>query len=446
VIWHLAELGAVTLTEDAEDVHDAAANAKAGAQNNQGKGRGTPPREAIPLPRRSDSDHTSRRQENASGGRRQCYDSTTMSNRLLRLVGPGLLVAAVAAWSGALSAQAPLKGSIARTPDGHPDLQGTFDVATLTPLQRPANVPKLVLTPQEASALEQYEAQRNAKNAGPVSGDRPAPPVGGDTSTPKSFLEFLERAGGGAVGGYNNFWLASGTKVISVNGEKRSSIIVDPPDGKIPAMKAEARTRNQALLASVVNPSASEGSASGPASAFDNPEQRPLAERCLLGFGSTSGPPTLPNYFYNNLKQIVQTRDTILILNEMVHDARIIRMNAQHPPSSVRKWMGDSIGRWDGDTLVVDTTNFTNKTRYEGSDDALHVVERFTRVDANTILYRFTVEDPTTWDRPWTGEYPWVASSEQIFEYACHEGNHALENILRGARVQERGRSTGGRR
>jgi hypothetical protein len=293
--------------------------------------------------------------------------------------------------------------------------------------------------------MEQYEAQRNARNAAPVAGDRPAPPVGGVNSAPKSFLEFLERAGGGAVGGYNNFWLASGTKVITVNGEKRSSIVVDPPDGHIPAMKADARARNQTLLAAAVNPSAGEASGPGTAGAFDNPEQRPLSERCLLGFGSTSGPPTLPNYFYNNLKQIVQTRDTIMILNEMVHDARVIRMNANHLPPKIRKWMGDSIGRWDGDTLVVDTTNFTDKTRYEGSGENLHVVERFTRIDPNTILYRFTIDDPTTWDRPWTGEYPWVATNEQIFEYACHEGNHALENILRGARVQERGRSTGGR-
>jgi hypothetical protein len=368
-----------------------------------------------------------------------------MSNRLLRLAVCGLTAAALAtAGSRAALAQAPLKGSIPRAADGHPDLQGTFDVATITPLQRPAGVAKLVLTPQEAAALEQYEAQRNARNAGPVPGDRPAPPVGGDRSTPKSFLEFLERAGGGAVGGYNNFWLASGTNVITVNGEKRSSIVVDPPDGHIPPMKPDARSRNAALLRGAADPGASEASAAGASGAFDNPEQRPLSERCLLGFGSTSGPPTLPNYFYNNLKQIVQTRDTIVILNEMIHDARVIRMNAAHPPAGIRKWMGDSVGRWEGDTLVVDTANFTGKTRYEGSSEELHVVERFTRVDANTILYRFTIEDPATWDRPWTGEYPWVATSEQIFEYACHEGNHALENILRGARVQERRRTGGG--
>jgi hypothetical protein len=157
-----------------------------------------------------------------------------------------------------------------------------------------------------------------------------------------------------------------------------------------------------------------------------------------MGFSSTAGPPALPNYFYNNLKQIVQTRDTILILNEMIHDARVVRIGGTHLPASIRKWMGDSVGRWEGDTLVVDTTNFTGKTQYEGSSDQLHVVERFTRVDEKTLLYRFTVEDPTTWDRSFTGEYPWVATDERIYEYACHEGNHAIENILRGARASER--------
>jgi hypothetical protein len=163
-----------------------------------------------------------------------------------------------------------------------------------------------------------------------------------------------------------------------------------------------------------------------------------IAERCILGFGSTSGPPTLPNYFYNNLKQIVQTPDTIVILNEMVHDARIIRMNAEHLPPTIRRWMGDSVGRWEGDTLVVDTTNFTSKTQFQGASENLHVIERFKRVDASTLLYQFTVEDPTTWDRPWTGEYPWVATSEPLYEYACHEGNYSLEGILRGARLAER--------
>jgi hypothetical protein len=325
-----------------------------------------------------------------------------------------------------------------RTADGHPDLTGTYDVATMTPVERPAGVKSLTLTKEEAMALEMYEAERQKKNDAPLEADRKAPPVGGETTTGKSYLEFLERAGGGVVGGYNNFWLAGGTQLITVDGQKRSSLIVDPPDGKIPTMKPEARQRNARFAAGgAVAPDASESAASGPPGAFDGPELRPLAERCLLGFGNTSGPPTLPNYFYNNLKQIVQTKDTVILLNEMVHDARVVRMNAEHAPPTIRKWMGDSVGHWDGDTLVVDTTNFTTKTRYNGSGDQLHVVERFTRVDPKTILYRFTVEDPTTWDKPFTGEYPWRVTDEKLYEYACHEGNYSLGGMLRGARQKE---------
>ena len=328
--------------------------------------------------------------------------------------------------------------TLKRTADGHPDLTGTYDVATMTPVERPSGVKSLTLTKEEAGALEQYEAARQVKNDAPLEADRKAPPAGGETTTGKSYLEFLERAGGGVVGGYNNFWLAGGTQLITVDGQKRSSLVMDPPDGHVPPMKPEARQRNQRFAAGgAVAPDASESAAAGPPGAFDGPELRPLAERCLLGFGNTSGPPTLPNYFYNNLKQIVQTRDTVLLLNEMVHDARVVRMNAEHAPPAIRKWMGDSVGRWDGDALVVDTTNFTSKTRYNGSGEQLHVVERFTRTDANTILYRFTVEDPETWDKSWTGEYPWKSTDEKLYEYACHEGNYSLGGMLRGARQKE---------
>jgi hypothetical protein len=370
-----------------------------------------------------------------------------MRIRVSTFIGP-VVMAAAASWLLSVSADAQARrpagtaaaAGNARTADGHPDLQGVYEIATITPLERPAQFGNRAnLTREEAAAMETYEQQRQVKNDAPLAADRGAPPVGGDTSTPKSYLEFLERAGGGVVGGYNNFWLAGGTRVITVNGEKRSSIIVEPPDGRIPPMKPEARQRRQALLAGAVDPSASEASAAaGPPGAFDGPELRPLAERCLLGFGSTSGPPTLPNYFYNNLKQIVQTPTTVMILVEMVHDVRIVRMNAEHLPPTVRKWMGDSVGHWEGDTLVVDTTNFTDKTQFQGATEQLHVVERFTRVNANTLLYRFTVDDPQTWDKPWGGEYPWNATDEHIYEYACHEGNYSLGDMLRGARAQER--------
>src|SRR5262245_33319806 len=372
-----------------------------------------------------------------------------MRNHVLALISAAAMAtAAVGLTSEGLAAQAKpatpaakpaAKAANPRTPDGHPDLSGMYDVATLTPVDRPAGVKDLILSDKEAAAMEAYEHARQQKNDAPLDANRGAPPVGGERLQPKTYLEFLEAAGGGVVGGYNHFWLQSGDKIITMEGQKRSSIIIDPPDGRVPAMKPSAAKRNQAYLAGAVAPDADESAAAqGPPGAFDGPEMRPLAERCLLGFSSTSGPPSLPNYFYNNMKQIVQTPDQILILNEMVHDARVVRMNAkEHLPQTIRKWMGDSIGHWEGDTLVIDTTNFTRKTQFRGSSDQLHVVERITRLDANTLRYRFTVEDPETWDRPWTGEYPWNRSDERLYEYACHEGNYSLTNMLKGERLKE---------
>jgi len=316
----------------------------------------------------------------------------------------------------------------ARTPDGHPDLQGTYDLATLTPLERPAGA-KAALTAEEAAKFEKEVEARKQAAGQAISGDRSAPPKGGDGSTGPA----------GGVGGYNNFWLDPGSSFTVVNGERRTSLVIDPPDGKVPPLSAGARQRFAAARAAAPTSDTTESRDPGlePPGSYDNPEQRPLGERCILGFGSTSGPPALPDYFYNNLHQIVQTPQYVMILTEMVHDARIIRMNSEHLPKTVRKWMGDSIGRWEGDTLVVDTTNFTDKTRFRGATQNLHVVERFTRVAPNALLYRFTVEDPDTWDRSWTGEYTWPATDANIYEYACHESNYALENILRGARRRE---------
>jgi hypothetical protein len=316
-----------------------------------------------------------------------------------------------------------------RTPDGHPDLQGTYDLATLTPMERAAGT-KLVLTKEEAARREKAYAQVRAKGDQPVAADRAAPPKGGDGSA----------GAAGNVGGYNSGWLDPGSTYSVVNGEKRASMIVDPPEGRVPAYTSAAAKRAVSFRG---RPTSDTQESNDPGldptpGAYDDPERRPLGERCLLGFGSTSGPPVLPNYFYNNLHQIVQTRDTIMILTEMVHDVRIVRMNAQHLPKNIRLWLGDSVGHWDGDTLVVDTTNFTDKTRYRGSTQNLHVVERFTRIDDGTLLYRFTIEDPATWTKPWTGEYTWPATDAQIYEYACHEGNYALTDILKGARLREK--------
>jgi hypothetical protein len=313
------------------------------------------------------------------------------------------------------------------TAGGHPDLQGTYDLGTLTPLERAAGTPA-VLSNEEAKKLEQQSAQTMQLGSLPSRGERVAPPVGGDGS----------KGPAGNVGGYNLFWLDPGAHFTTIRGQKRSSIIVDPEDGRRPPLTAAARQR-QTERATATSDQASRENDPGweGAGAYDDPERRPLGERCLLGFSSTSGPPALPTYFYNNLHQIVQTPDHVMILTEMVHDVRVVRIGGAHLPKTIHKWMGDSVGRWEGDALVVDTTNFTDKTRFGGSTEDLHVVERFSRLDERTLLYRFTVDDPATWTRPWTGEYAWPATNDLIYEYACHEGNYALGNILRGARAKE---------
>ena len=363
-----------------------------------------------------------------------------MRNRLLTLIGcVALLVPGALLNSGSLAAQteATTSDTLPRTSDGHPDFSGVYDVATITPVDRPAEYgDRLILTDEEAAAMEQYEQQRTEKDFEPVDPNRGAPPVGGDRTPTNSYLEGLFRAGGGVVGGYNLVWVSPGSQAAMLDGQKRTSLIVDPVDGRVPPMTAEARQRNAAVLANSASPDAAE---SGPGGGqFDGAEARPLAERCILGFLSTSGPPTLPNYFYNNLKQIVQGPDWVMLYNEMVHDTRIIRIGGTHLPANIKLWMGDSIGHWEGDTLVVETTNFTDKTRFRGSGENLKVTERFTPTAGQRIHYRFTVEDPSTWERPWTGEYPWVPSEEAIYEYACHEGNYALPTVLRGARVAEK--------
>ena len=324
--------------------------------------------------------------------------------------------------------QAPKAFTMPRLSDGHPDLQGIYDLATLTPIERAPGTP-LTLTDQAAAALEKAVAAQKAASEQAISGERGAPPKGGDGS----------RGAAGNVGGYNTFWLDPGSSYTVVDGQKRASLVIDPPDGRVPPMKAAARQR---ALASIARPTSDTQESNDPGletapGAYDDPERRPLGERCLLGFGSTSGPPALPNYFYNNLHQIVQTEDQVMILNEMVHDARVVRMNDQHLPNTIRRWMGDSIGRWEGDTLVVETTNFTDKTRFRGSSENLRVIERFTRTGPQSLQYRFTIDDPETWDKPWTGEFTWPATNERIFEYACHEANYALPGILSGARQRE---------
>ena len=370
-----------------------------------------------------------------------------MRNRLVGLTGV-LAMAALLLWTVVpAAAETPRTHSktynAPRLPDGHPDLQGTYDLATLTPVERPAGA-KAVLTKEEALKQEAGYAAQKELGDRPIQGDRPPPTKGGERPV---FAEQLDprtkavlTAASGGTGGYNYGWLDPGSTYTVVNGEKRSSLIVDPPNGRVPPLTttaAQRGARSQARPTSDATENNDPGLETAPG-VYDDPERRPLGERCLLGFGSTSGPPALPNYFYNNLHQIVQTPNSVMILTEMVHDARIVRMNAPHRPKTIRQWLGDSVGHWEGDTLVIDTTNFTDQTRFGGSTADLHVIERFTRVDDKNLLYRFTVEDPATWAKPWTGEYTWPATNSHIYEYACHEANYAMKDILKGARLREK--------
>jgi len=300
--------------------------------------------------------------------------------------------------SGAAVAARAKAWSPPRTPDGRPDLQGIWDFRTLTPLERPDNLSgKDVLTAEEAVQLEDRAAQNRV--------DR-APPKGNP-------------------GTYNQFWFDFGTKVTPDN---RTALIVDPPDGRVPPMTPDGQTRAAERAEKMRRPAT-------------GPEDRALYERCILGFNS--GPPIIPNGYNNNF-ELLQMHDYVVILTEMVHDARIVPMDARpHLPPSVRQWSGDSRGRWDGDTLVVETTNFTDKGTGTISlpvttDANLHLVERFTLADADTLIYEFTVSDPTTWTKPWTAVVHMRRNPARIYEYACHEGNYGMEGILKGARADEK--------
>ena len=304
------------------------------------------------------------------------------------------------------AAKAASKSSaIPRTPDGHPDFQGTWTNATITPLERPSALKdKPTLSDADATAYEKKSAQELNSQDGASDGP------------------LIAAAGSSGTGGYNMVFIDRGSELTRVDGVKRTSLVVDPADGRIPPLTDEARKRMQGMMRSFNN--------------YDNVKVRPVSERCLIGFGSTAGPPMMP-VLYNNNYQIVQTPDDVMILVEMVHDVRIIRMNQKHDSSDVQKWLGDSVGHWEGDTLVVDTVNFRPENRFRGASDKLHVIERFKRVDASTILYRATLEDPETFTKPWTMEFPFTATPGPVYEYACHEGNYAMEDIMGGARRME---------
>jgi hypothetical protein len=295
-----------------------------------------------------------------------------------------------------------------RLPDGTPDLQGVWTNATATPMERsPELGERRAFTEQEAAAISKAAIAAVEADAAP--------------SDPNRKIEAISSLP--PVGNYNLFWTDRGMTVANINGEWRTSMIIEPSNGRIPALTAAGQQRMAAR--SGRNPN-------------DGPEGRALGERCLLSFGSSSGPPMLPT-MYNSYYQIVQSPGYVLILVEMVHDARIIRIqDHRHMPSGIQKWMGDSIGHWEGDTLVVETRNFRPEQSFRGSSENAVVTERFTRVANDKIIYRFTVDDPTTFTSSFTGELPFVPVDANIYEYACHEGNYALPGILSGAREAEK--------
>ena len=286
-------------------------------------------------------------------------------------------------------------GDAPRTAWGKPDLGGVWDFATLTPMERPPEFAgKDRLTEEDVAGI----VARSAR-----------------------FTELISEQGvGGNTGTYDEFWFDFGS---DVSADRRTSLVIDPPDGRIPDMTPVARERVAARRAYL---------AEHPA---DSWEDRNLAERCLVGFNS--GPPMAPSA-YNNVFQMFQTEHHVVILNEMVHDARIVPLDGRDGlDPSVRQWMGSSRGYWDGDTLVVETANFRDETNFRGVTRDLRLEERFTRADADTLLYRFTVSDPRTFERSWTAEVPMALSPNATFEYACHEGNYGLEGILAGTRAEE---------
>lgn len=312
---------------------------------------------------------------------------TKLSAPCLSLLTAGLLL------SAPLSAQ---DSTIKRTEYGFPDFQGFFTYRTITPLQRPPELAdKATLTPEEAAEWEAYENQRQNR-------DLIVDSVGGAGYPP-------------GVISYNEFWYERGSETIE---SRRTSLIYDPPNGRMPERTPEgiARGRDEAMMRKLSL----------------GVEARPLAERCLMSFGGTV--PMVPKSYNNNL-QIVQTKDHIMILNEMIHLARVIPFAEEF--SGNPKWEGDSIARWEGDTLVIETQDFYYYANYSGATADMKLVERISWVDEDTLEYDFTIEDPNTWTQPWSARLPLSRSADPVYEYACHEGNHGLAGVMAGWRRYE---------
>ncbi|MEM7097645.1 MAG: hypothetical protein AAF541_05240 [Pseudomonadota bacterium] len=319
---------------------------------------------------------------------------------------------------------------IKRTPSGKPDFSGVYDTGNLTPLERPELLGTTEsLYPWIANTLD-WGLKIAAEYARTIESDpdREAPPEGGDGNN---------AAGAGGVGGYNLFYIDPGEALGKIDGVVPTSIIYDPDNGRLPPTLPGVLGRMGSIYQSFAHVNTGEATwldKEGPGP-FDGPESLAPSERCLISFGSTV--PTISS-LYNNHKRILQTDTHVMILQEMVHDARIIRIDAEHTPDVNRKWLGDSIGYWEGDTLVVETKGFKEVSSLPRADENLHVVERFSLMEDGNILYDFTVTDETVWTESWSGRYVWQSKPEDlVYEYACHEGNYAMGNILRGARLLE---------
>ena len=310
-----------------------------------------------------------------------------------------VIALAVLASAPLLAAPAAGQGDPPRTPWGAPDLQGVWDFRTITPLERPEELGEQeFLSAEEAAGLEQAAVDRNIRlwEAAP-----------------------RRTEAGGNVGGYNNFWMDRGTNIV---GNRRTSLIVDPPNGRIPPLSEDGQRRADERR---------ERRAERPADSYLD---RSAFDRCILGFNT--GPPMTPAAYNQNM-QLFQTEDHVVVLNEMVHDARIIPLDGR-PRPGIESWTGESRGRWEGDTLVVETVDFSPKHGWRNTTPERHLIERFTRVDAETLLYEFTTTDPGTWTAPWSAEVPMRLNPLPLFEYACHEGNYSMPGILGGARADER--------
>ena len=330
-----------------------------------------------------------------------------MRHRTLASVCAAAIFVALALWAAAPAAAQ--NNKTPRTAWGKPDLTGIWDFRTITPLERPANLAdKEFLTEEEAAKAEQDVVERNRRND-----SRPAErtTAGGN----------VDRRADGSPVFYNNFWLDGGTKPV---GTRRTSLVIDPPNGRVPELTPAAQKRAEERRAYLKEHPA------------DSYEDRSASDRCILGFNA--GPPLTPGGYNQNM-QVVQTTEHVALMTEMVHTARIVPLDGRPQLNArLKQWSGEARGRWEGDTLVIETTNFKEERRWRGSTANMKLIERLTLLDPDTLEYKYTVIDPDTWTSPWTAAIPLRRATEPMYEYACHEGNHSMVGILSGARAMER--------